>query len=111
MHYLFEEDSFSVFVLVTVILGGSCAWLSARAVAQTWRPWWLAVVYMLILGLAVRFFHHALFDGTLFSPYYYAVDTLILSAIAIAGFRYTRSQQMVKQYGFLVRPSERSMQP
>jgi hypothetical protein len=111
MHYLFEKDSLGVFLLVTVILGGGCAWLSARAVAQTWQPWWLAVAYMLILGFAVRFIHYALFNGTLISPYYYTVDTLILTAIAIAGFRYTRRQQMAKQYGFLVRSSERSMHP
>jgi Domain of unknown function (DUF6867) len=111
MHFLYEEDSFSVFLLVTVILGGVCAWLAARAVAQTWRSWWQAMIYMLILGFAVRFIHYALFDGTLTSPYYYAVDTAILSAIAVAGFRYTRRQQMARQYGFLVRPSERSMQP
>lgn len=111
MHFLFEEDSLGVFLLVTVMLGGGCAWLAARAIAQTWQPWWMAVIYMLILGLAVRFIHYALFDGTLTSPYYYAVDTAILAAIALAGFRYTRRRQMAKQYGFLVRPSERSMHP
>ena len=40
------------------------AWLAGRAIAQTWRPWWSAVAYMLILGLAVRFFHYALFANT-----------------------------------------------
>ena len=111
MHYLFEEDSFAVFLFVTVILGGGCAWLSARAIANTWRPWWHVVLYMLVLGLAVRFIHYALFDGTLTSPYYYAVDTAILTVIGFAGFRHTRRWQMARQYGFLVRPSERSMQP
>jgi hypothetical protein len=102
--YIFEEDSFGVFLLVTVFLGGGGAWLSARAIAQTWRPWWHLVLYMLVLALAVRFCHFALFGGTLLSPYYYAVDTAILIAIAIAGFRSTRRQQMARQYGFLVRP-------
>lgn len=110
MHYLFEEDSFGVFLLVTVILGGGCAWLAARAVAQTWRPWWQVMLYMLVLGFAVRFIHYALFDGTLTSPYYYAVDTAILTVIAIAGFRSTRRRQMARQYGFLVRPSPRSLE-
>ena len=108
MHlYLYEEDSFGVFLLVSVILGGGCAWLAARAIAQTWQPWWHVVLYMLILGLAVRFFHYALFAGALLSPYYYAVDTAILIAIALVGFRNTRRRQMARQYGFLIRPEPR----
>ena len=56
---------------------------------------------MLILGLAVRFFHYALFAGTLLSPHYYAVDTVILIIMATLGFRATREAQMARQYGFL----------
>ncbi|MGZ8389443.1 MAG: DUF6867 family protein [Rhodoplanes sp.] len=108
MHlYLYEEDSFGTFLLVSVILGGGCAWLAARAIAQTWRPWWHLVLYMLVLGFAVRFFHNALFGGTLSSLYYYGVDTAILIAIALAGYRNTRRQQMARQYGFLIRPAQR----
>ncbi len=108
MHlYLYEEDSFGTFLLVSVILGGGCAWLAARAIAQTWRPWWHLVLYMLVLGVAVRFFHYALFGGTLSSLYYYVVDTAILIAIALAGYRNTRRQQMARQYGFLIRPAQR----
>ena len=109
MHlYFYEEDSFFVFLFVTVILGGGCAWLAARAIAQTWRPWWQLVLYMCVLGFAVRFIHYALFEGTLLSPYYYAVDTGVLIAIGIASFRNTRRQQMARQYGFLVRPERRT---
>jgi hypothetical protein len=107
MHgYLLDEDSI-VFLLVSVIFGGGCAWLAARAIAQTWRPWWHLVLYMLILGLAVRFLHYALFGRALIEPYYYAIDTAILIAIALAGYRSTRRYQMARQYGFLVRPDQR----
>ena len=71
--FLYEEDSFGVFLLVTLVLGGGAATLAGRAIAATWRPWWQVVVYALILGGAVRFIHFALFDGTLLSAYYYAV--------------------------------------
>ena len=66
-HLLYEENSFGVFLLVTLVLGGGTAWLSGRAIAQTWRPWWSVVAYMLVLGAIVRFFHFALFGGTLLS--------------------------------------------
>ena len=55
----YEEGSFGVFLLVTVILGGGAAALAGRAIAETWRPWWQVVAYMLILGGAVRFIHFA----------------------------------------------------
>jgi len=104
MTWLYEEDSLGVFVLVTVVIGGGAAWLSGRAVAQTWRQWWQVIAYMLILGLAVRFIHFALFDGTLVAPYYYAVDTAVLFVFGLGGFRITRTRQMARQYGFLRRP-------
>jgi hypothetical protein len=101
---LYQEESFGVFLLVTVLLGGAGAWLSGRAIARTWRPRWTVALYMLILGFAVRFVHFALFDGTLLSPWYYAVDTAILIAIGLLGFRATRRRQMAHQYGFLIAP-------
>ncbi len=101
LHVFFEEDSFGVFLLVSVAMGGGAAWLAGRAVAQTWRPPWHLLAYMLVLGGAVRFFHFALFGGTLASPQYYCVDTAIAVALASAGFRVRRARQMARQYGFL----------
>ena len=98
---LYEENSLGVFLLVTVVLGGGAAWLAGRAIAQTWRPRWSVVAYMLLLGLVVRFIHYALFAGTLVSLHYYAVDTAVAIAAASLGFRMTRHAQMARQYGFL----------
>ncbi len=71
-HFFYEEDSFGVFVLVTVVLGGGAAWLDRpRHRRDLAAAWWHVVGYMLMLGAAVRFFHFALFDGTLLSPHYY----------------------------------------
>ncbi len=100
---LYEGESFGVFLLVSVLLGGSAAWMAGRAVAQTWRPPWHLVAYMLVLGAAVRFIHFALFDGTLLSLHYYLVDTAIATGLALAGFRLTRQRQFDRQYGFLDR--------
>jgi len=98
---LYENGDLASFLLVTVALGGGAAWLAGRAIAQTWRPAWSVVAYMLILALAVRFIHFALFDGTLLSPHYYAVDAAVAISVAGLGFRVTRRQQMARQYGFL----------
>jgi hypothetical protein len=100
----YEEDSFGVFVLVTLILGGGAAALAGRAVAATWRPWWQVVLYSLILGLAVRFIHFSLFDGTLLSLHYYAVDAACCLVFACLGFRSARAAQMVAQYYWINEP-------
>ena len=102
---LYEEGSFGVFVLVTVILGGGAATLAGRAIALTWRPWWQIVAYMLILGGAVRFIHFALFGGTLLSLHYYVVDTAVCMAFGCLGFRTARSAQMVTQYRWINQPN------
>lgn len=100
---LFEEDSFGVFLLITIALGGGAAYLSGRAIAATWRPWWHVALYMLILALAVRFMHFALFQGTLLSPHYYAVDLAFCLMFGFLGYRMTRAGQMSSQYGWLYR--------
>jgi hypothetical protein len=98
---LYEEDYIGLFLLVTVAMGGGAAWLAGRAIAATWRPWWHVAFYMLILGLAVRFIHFALFEGTLLSPQFYAVDTLVCLIFGFLGFRATRVAQMTTQYGWI----------
>src|SRR5947209_18608555 len=98
---LYEEDYIGLFLLVTIIMGGGAAWLAGRAIAATWRPWWHVAFYMLILGLAVRFIHFALFEGTLLSPQFYAVDALVCLIFGFLGYRVTRAAQMTTQYGWI----------
>ena len=100
-HLLAEEDNFGIFFLVTVFLGGGAAWLTGRAAAQTWRPVWQVVVYTMILGLAVRFIHFSLFDGTLLSLHFYLVDAVVCLVVGLAGFRAARVAQMIRQYRWI----------
>jgi hypothetical protein len=102
--FLYEEGSFGVFLLVTVILGGGAAALSGRAIAATWRPWWQVVAYSFILGCAVRFIHFSLFEGTLLSGHYYLVDSAVCMAFGFLGFRATRVAQMLTQYRWINEP-------
>ena len=99
--FLYEEGSFGVFVLVTLILGGGAATLAGRAIAGTWRPWWQVVAYGFVLGRAVRFIHFSLYGGTFCRP------TTILSMLSSAfssgslAFRAARASQMITQYRWL----------
>lgn len=98
---LHEEPSIRQFFFVTCLLGGWAAWMTGRACAQTWRTYPKLVLYILGLGIGVRFIHHALFEGTMFSLQYYVVDTIILLIFATLGYKYTRTNQMVNQYHWL----------
>lgn len=102
---LYEEPSILLFLLVTVVLGGWAAWMTGRACAVTWRGAGTLVLYVLVLGMAVRFIHFALFGGTLLSLHYYVVDTVVLQLIAFAGYRKTLTAQMVRQYYWLYEAS------
>ena len=99
-----SENIFQV-LFVTLVLGGGCALLAGRAIASTWRSIWVVLVAMIPMGLAVRFVHFALFNETLLLPRTYAVETLILMAIACLSFQRTRARQMVSQYYWLYEAS------
>jgi len=98
---LYEEGSFGVFLLVTIILGGGAAALAGRAIAATWRPWWQVVAYGFILAGAVRFIHFSLYGGTFLSLHYYLVDSVFCIAFGFLGFRAARASQMITQYRWL----------
>jgi len=99
--FLSDELSLGVFFLVTVVLGGGAAWLAGRAIAATWRPWWHVALYMVILAVAVRFLHFALFDGKFLTLHYYLVDYAVCLAAGLLGFRLMRVAQMVDHYSWI----------
>ena len=99
--FLYEEPSIWLFLLITVIMCGWAAWMTGRAIALTWRAFWNLILYLLILGAAVRFIHYALFQGTLVSVHYYAIDTIVVLIIGSLGFQYYRARQMTSQYRWL----------
>ena len=97
----YTEESLLQIVMVTGLIGGGAAWLAGRAIARTWRPIGHVVVYMLLLGAAVRFVHFALFDAYLLSLPSYCADALYLVAAGTLSWRITRTNQMVTQYNWL----------
>lgn len=98
---LYEEGSFGVFLLVTLLMGGGAAWMTGRSVAASWGSQRVLVVYMFALAAAVRFIHYALFGGTLLTAQFYAIDLVVLLVIGFLGFRRTRTLQMTDRYYWL----------
>lgn len=101
--WLYDTGNGWVFVLVTVIIGGAASFLSGRAIAQTWRPYWHIPLYTLPIAATVRFFHYALFAEPLISLKNYCVDFAVVLVAASLGYRLYRAHQMVRQYGWLFR--------
>src|ERR1700761_4264038 len=94
MEGLYETETWLQIALVTGAIGGGAAFLAGRAIAQTWRPFWHVLVYMAMLGAAVRFVHFALFEAALLSPASYVADTLWLIVCGSFAWRMARAAQM-----------------
>jgi hypothetical protein len=95
------ENGLWVFAVVTIAIGGGAAWATGKALAETWRPFWQLPLYVLLLTSAVRFLHMALFDELMVSARNFAVDALVIGALAYAGHRMARARTMARQYPWL----------
>lgn len=99
----FESDTGVRYIIrfIVVLIGFWTANRTGRAAAENWDNYGTVVVYTLLLGLVVRFMHHALFDGPMLSPFYYGIDTVLLLIFSTIGYRYKRTSQMVNNYYWL----------
>lgn len=102
---VFYEVSLTAFILLTLCVGGGAAWMTGRGAALTWRPLTVLAWFTLLLSFALRFLHFSLFHGTLLSAHYWLVDLAVLGVISFAGWRFTRTSQMVTQYSWLFEKS------
>jgi len=98
---LFIEDSFWIFLVMTVVFGGGASFLAGRALARGWKPVSQVVLAMIPMGAAFRFLHYALFEGELTSLHYFITDTLVLLLAALLGYQLTKASKMVSQYPWL----------
>ena len=97
--------TFPVFLGVTVVLMGGAGYLTGQALARGWRPAWQVVSYGVLLGFVDRFLTFSLFDGVLLTPVGFAIDTAVILAFALLGYRITIVAKMVVQYPWLYRRS------
>lgn len=93
--------SLPVFIGVTMLFMGGCAFMTGLSVANTWRPLGQVLAYCLLLGAADRFLVFALFDGPLLNLGGYFLDTAVLTLIAAAAWQATRARRMTLQYPWL----------
>ena len=94
-------ESIPIFLGVTLVFMGGCAFMAGQTLAANWRPLWHAIPYSLALGLADRFITFALFGGTLSSLPYYLTDAAVLTVVALAAYRMTQARRMADQYPWL----------
>ncbi len=99
--WLYGASSVWAFVIVTLLLGGAAAFVSGRAIADTWRSVWQLAPYMLLLACAVRFVQFAVFGSTLLSLRSFIVDLVVLGGVGAAGYVLTRRAQMARQYPWM----------
>jgi hypothetical protein len=93
----------SIFIVLTLLLGGLGAWATGRAMAQTWRPMPMLALYMVFLTAGVRFLHYALYwrlGESLLSVHYFIVDYVWLMIVGVLGYRFMRAKQMATQYSW-----------
>lgn len=95
------EHSFWNFIIMSVLIAGGAAFMAGRALAFKWRPIWMPVLYMIPMAAALRFFHYALFNGSLLSLHYFLVDLVVLVIATLFGYRLMRASQMTRQYPWL----------
>ena len=91
----------AVFGLFTIVIMGGAGYMTGQAVASTWRPIRHAIAYSLLLGVADRFLIFALFEGDLLSAPGLILDTGVIMAICLFGYRITWVSKIVGQYPWL----------
>jgi hypothetical protein len=127
--YTGGPNAFSVFLFVTLVMGGAAALTTGRAIALRWRTAAQLPLAMIPLALTVCFLHYSLFneptialtplvaaiahlkddpvgaiDGIASALHYLFVTFVILTGFAVVGFGLTRRRQMARQYHWLADP-------
>ncbi|MCW5772263.1 MAG: hypothetical protein KIT16_11550 [Rhodospirillaceae bacterium] len=103
MSYLLHNGAvvFAAFAII-MVLG---AWSIGRALAATWRRYWLAIPYTILFALAGRVVFWGLSGGDNFDFFaaFGAVylDVVVLVGVAGIAFRLTLTRKMLTQYPWL----------
>ncbi|MGL4404356.1 MAG: DUF6867 family protein [Notoacmeibacter sp.] len=94
-------DAFYPGEMIFYALACWAAWMTGRSIAGTWRTMASGLLYSVPLAMAVRFIHFALYEGPFLSLTHFVADLIVMAIIVLIAFQYTRTNQMVSQYGWL----------
>jgi hypothetical protein len=94
-------SSWPVFLGLTLVLFGGCAWMMGQGLARSWKPRWHVGPYAALMAAADRFLAWGLFGETLLAPLGLAAAFVALAAIAALAWSVTRAGVMVRQYPWL----------
>lgn len=86
---------------VFMVLCMAASWMAGRSIANDWKPIISLLAVSLLIGLGARFLHFALYAAPFVSPSRYLVDTIVFAVCVWLGYRYTRTNQMTRQYYWL----------
>lgn len=101
MSFLLPDTDWAVFAGFTMIVMGSLAALTGRAIARSWAPARRTVPYAVALGIADRLVVSTLFGGNLLSAGSFIVDEYVILFGALIAYRATLAAQMARQYPWL----------
>lgn len=90
-----------LFFVVTIVMFGWATWHTGQVVAQTWRPYWHMLPYVLMLAAADRLMLSLLFGGELFLVLPYLATFVILLGFGSLAFRLTQVGRMTGQYPWI----------
>ena len=91
----------AIFLGLTIVLFGAAAAATGDALAATWRPFWHAIPYALLLAAGARFLTFALFEGELLSVSGFTIAAVVLLVLEALGYRRKQARRMVRQYPWL----------
>ena len=97
--HIIEAKAYGEIVFLALCMGA--AWMTGRSIANDWKPLWNLALGVLGLGFATRFLHYALYHAQFLSLSRFLLDTALLAVVAYIGYRYTRTNQMTRQYHWL----------
>jgi hypothetical protein len=101
--HIFETKAYGESVFLALCC--AAAWMTGRAIASDWKPLWSLAAGVLALGLATRFLHHALYHAEFLNLTKFLGDTALLALVAYIAYRFTRTNQMTRQYHWLYEKS------
>jgi hypothetical protein len=97
--HTFEVGAYAEIVFLVLCL--AAAWMTGRSNATEWKSLGNLLLAVLLLGVAARFLHHALYQASFLSIPAYIADTAIIGLVAWLSYQFTRTNQMTRQYYWL----------